>query len=250
MNIDFLNLNQELSVILKDFKNFLKDKSIIDKRCLDFISYILDLYDISKSYVNAISFDSKLESKGLYSPFNKKIIFNISYLDAAYKLGFITSDQELNEYFNLILHEINHVLQYRYKNSIDNDVSKILKMSDELKIQSQEKYYLYYNLFPDEIDSNIRAANIVNKLNMFGCSETFLINSLITSMQFNNYLIPSQFQFLHKQILKLDVDDKFELINPLYYGTKKEDELIKAVIKSYQTQELCVDIDRGRRLLK
>ena len=250
MNTDFLNSNQRLSIVLKDLKNFLKYNSISDRKCLDFISYILDIYDISKEYVNIISFDSNLRSKGLYSPIDKKLSFNVSYLEAAYKLGFITYDQILNEYFNLILHELNHVLQYRYKNSIDSDVSKILKMSDELKIKSKSKYYLFYNLFPDEIDSNIRAANIINKLDLFDISEYYLIESLTISMKYDDYLVPSQLQFLYKQILEIDINDDFALINPFFYGTKKDDDLINTIIKSYQTQRLCVDIDRGRRLFK
>lgn len=84
MNTDFLNSNQRLSIVLKDLKNFLKYNSISDRKCLDFISYILDIYDISKEYVNIISFDSNLRSKGLYSPIDKKLSFNVSYLETAY----------------------------------------------------------------------------------------------------------------------------------------------------------------------
>ena len=103
------------------------------------------------------------------------------------------------------------MLQYIYKNSIDSDVSKILKMSDELKIKSKSKYYLFYNLFPDEIDSNIRAANIINKLDLFDISEYYLIESLTISMKYDDYLVPSQLQFLYKQILEIDINDDFSL---------------------------------------
>ncbi len=248
MNLDFICSSKDLKVLLLDFKRYCeKYKTLTDKNCLEFISNILKIYDISRLYVESISFEPYKKVSGNYSPKDRSICFNVYELEAAYKLNFLNFEEVLNDYFCLILHEINHILQFRYKNSNNDDISGILRASDVLKIKAGNKYFDYYNLFPDEIDSNVRSAYSIYNMNILSGSEFYLIKTLFSSMNYFNTLITDQFRFLNKNILYLDVNDRFDLLNPLYYGTSKDDNLLDALITSYRTHKLCVDIENGRR---
>lgn len=171
-------------------------------------------------------------------------------LDAAYKLNFISYDQMIVDFLTLLFHEINHILQFRYRDIICDDITKILNISYHLKLSSFSKIKKIHDLFPDEIDSNIRASKVVYDTIGNEISEQNLIYFLKLSILYNDKIIYSPLEFLYNDILGIHIDETFKNVNSIYYGLRKTQGLVDAIIDSYQTHELCVDIDGERRLKK
>ena len=156
---------------------------------------------------------------------------------------------ECCDYFCLLLHEINHILQIRYRNNINDDVTKIMNMSEYLKKISINEKNKLHEFFPDEIDSNIRSSKIVYETFKDEESEKALVYFLTSSLFYENKSVNSQINFLYQQLLNSTFDDTY-LINSVYYGLNKSVVVIKSMLDSYQTQKLCVDIEGERRLKK
>lgn len=239
----------ELKKIYFDLYEHLKSNDLNSKKTMNFIFEIIKFYEISEKYFNRLEFDNNLKCKGVYLPEDRKIIFNISMLDAAYKLNFISLEQLAVDFYTLILHEINHLLQFRYKNLTFDNITKVLNISELLKCYLHKAKELH-DLFPDEIDSNLRPSKVVYDIIGNDLSEQNLIYFLKLSMVYKNIIINSPLEYLHKYLLNEGFDKKFENINSIYYGLRKNQDLFNAMMDSYQTQKLCVDIDKERRLEK
>lgn len=244
----FLDSNDVLKKILLDYKFFLEKNSPSSFQSLDFITDIIKLYNLDISYIKSIKFDDNLKSMGLYLYKKKELVFNTSVLEAAYKFNFLSFNSFIIDYFCLILHEINHAFQFRYKYECSDNVSNILRSSDLLKKMSMEKYNYLHDLFPDEIDSNIRASKIVYELDYCKDSMINLINYLKISISLNNQIINSPIDYLYKIILNQSFRIDTNGVNSIFYGLSKSEYLISAICDSYLTHTLCVDIDKERRL--
>lgn len=246
----FLCMDSELKKILIDYCNFLTLNKTSDLKSIDYIFSIIDHFDISNKFLETICFDSNISVNGLYIPDDKKIILNTAKLEAAYKLHFISHKQMVVDYFSLLLHEINHVLQFRYRHEITDEISRILGLSEILKDCSRGDLKKYHDLFPDEVDSNIRSAKVVYELGDDSISEINLVNYLMLSVMYKNTIIKSQIHFLYHFILNVNFNETFKNANRIFYGLPKDDEVMESIINSYQTQCLCIDIDNERRLRK
>ena len=149
-----MNSNPALSEILFEYCKFLEFNTISDTtRSFDYIFDIIDYFNISDKFLRTVQFHSNSENNGVYIRSDKKIILNIAKLEAAYKLNFLSKEQFIIDYFSLLLHEINHVLQCRYRENIDDGISHILNVSDFLKTNFKNNVRMYHDFFPDEIDS-------------------------------------------------------------------------------------------------
>lgn len=244
-----MNSNPALSEILFEYCKFLEFNTISDTtRSFDYIFDIIDYFNISDKFLRTVQFNSNIENNGVYIRSDKKIILNIAKLEAAYKLNFLSKEQFIIDYFSLLLHEINHVLQCKYRENIDDGISHILNVSDFLKTNFKNNVRMYHDFFPDEIDSNIRSAKIIYEMFLSNASKINLINYLMISMLNNNFILKSQIDFLYWNILGIPYNGKDEHVNCIYYGLPKKDEIIEAIIESYQTHKLCIDIDRERRI--
>ena len=245
-----MNYSDELKEIFLDYQVFLKTKSINSHGSFDYIYDIINYYGFSKKYIEKVEFDAHLKCKGVFIPNQRKIIINTSILEGAYQLGFITNEQMTIDYFGLLLHEINHILQFRYGDLVDDNITYLLNVSEKLKNYSPNKINELHDLFSDEIDSNIRAAKLLYEFNKNKMAEKNLIYFLTLSTICKNKIINSQIDYLYKELLGTSFDTKLQNVNPIYYGLEKDKNLLQAIIDSYQTHYLCVDIDGGRRLKK
>ena len=245
-----LCMDSELKKVLMDYYNFLTLNKTSDPKSIDYIFSIIDHFDINDKFLKTICFDSNISANGVYIPGDKKIILNTAKLEAACKLHFISHEQMIVDYLSLLLHEINHVLQFRYRYETTDEISRILDLSEFLKDCSHDNLKEYHNLFPDEIDSNIRSAKIIYELSGDTISEINLVNYLMLSVMYRNIIIKSQIHFLYYFILNTDFNEIFENINGIFYGLPKNNEVMESIISSYQTQCLCIDIDNERRLKK
>lgn len=247
MDKTILISNYDLQELLCYYRNFLVTNKISSLKSIDFIFGILDLYQIENDYLRKVTFDDNLKCKGVYIPEYQQIILNTSLIEAAYKLNFINFNQLIIDYFCLLLHEINHILQIRYRNSMNDAVTEILNISEYLKRISIRDKNKLHEFFPDEIDSNIRSSKIVYETFKDEESEKNLIYFLTSSLFYENTIVNSQINFLYQQLLNSTFDNNYS-INSIYYGLNKSVEVIKAILDSYQTQKLCVDIEGERRL--
>ena len=245
-----MNYNDELKIIFLDYQNYLTTNHISSHKSLGYIYDIINFYEINNKYIEKVEFDFRLKCRGVFIPNQKKIIINTAMLEAANHLGFITNEQMIIDYFCLLLHEINHILQFRYRDLINDDITFLLNISEFLKVYSQGKNNELHDLFSDEIDSNIRSAKLLYEIYKNKITEQNLIYFLTLSTIYKNKIINSQLNYLYTEILKTSFNEKFQNINSLYYGLKKDEDLLQSIIDSYQTHKLCVDIDGERRLKK
>ena len=152
-----INCNNGLKTIFLDYYLYLRYSDFESDKSFDYIFCILDLLEINLTYLKHISFSNSINSQGVYIPEKKSIILNPSTIKACNSLGYINRKEMILSYFNLLIHEITHVLQRIYKDNYYNDISKILKISDDLKFLSNNGYDLH-SLFPDEMNANINAS--------------------------------------------------------------------------------------------
>lgn len=243
-----MNYNPELERILTAYRSFLATNNINSLNSLDYIFEIINYYEISKKYLEKFEFNDSLKCNGVYIPEQRKIILNTSMLEGAHKLHFISFDQMIIDFFSLLLHEINHLLQFRYRDLVDDDIALVLNISEFLKQQSFTRKKEFHDLFPDEIDSNIRSSKLIYETEKSDIAEKNLVFYLTLSTFYKNRIVNSQIDYLYSQLFNTSFDESIHDINSVYYGLEKERDLFQAIIDSYQTHELCVDIDGGRRL--
>lgn len=249
MNKILMTYSEELKKIYFDLYEHLKSNDLNTKKTMEYIFDIIEFYEINEKYFKRLEFDSNLKCKGVYIPDDKKIILNTSLLDAAYKLNFISLEQLAIDFYTLILHEINHLLQFRYRNLIFDDTTKVLNISESLKCYLHKIKELH-DIFPDEIDSNLRSSKVVYDIIGNNLSEQNLIYFLKLSMVYKNMIINSPLEYLYNYLSNKYFDYNFENVNSIYYGLRKSQDLFNAMIDSYQTHNLCVDIEGERRLEK
>ena len=245
-----MKYSDELKNIFLDYQLFLNANAIDSKKSIHYIFDIINYFEISKKYIEKIEFDNQLKCNGIFFPERKKIVLNTMPFEAATHLKFITFNQLILEYFCLLLHEINHVLQIRYRDLIDDDVTFLLNTSEFLKVYSLNKKNKFYDLFPDEIDSNIRASKLLYDINQCKLTKENLIYYLTLGTIYKNNIINSPIDYLYNEILNLNFEENLQNINSIYYGLKKDDDLLQSILDSYQTHEICVDIEKERRIRK
>ena len=243
--------DNELNNIFKDYYLFLLDNDFDSKRSFEFIFNILDYLTISSKYLQTITFDSNINSFGMFIPNKKTIIINFSKLKGCYYLNFIDKKELILSYLNLIIHEITHVYQKFYKDNFCDDFSEVLRISECFRLMSKDDFKLYY-FFPDEIHANLNSSvylynleknnNLSNKLNYL---EKRLIYYMTLGIIRNNQIINSQLKYLYKELLGIGFEEKFDSlkeIDCLYLGLTKSNQCLKKILKSYETQKLCFDI--------
>ncbi|MGN1379212.1 MAG: hypothetical protein ACI4XR_02295 [Bacilli bacterium] len=245
-----MNYNPELGRILTEYRNFLATNNINSLNSLDYIFEIINYYEISKKYFEKFEFNDSLKCNGVFIPEQRKIVLNTSLLDCAYKLHFISFEQMIMDFFSILLHEINHLLQFRYRDLVDDDIAFVLNISEFLKHQSSTRKKELHDLFPDEIDSNIRSSKLIYEVEKSELAEKNLVFFLTLCTIYKNRIINSQIDYLYEQLFKSKFDEEIGNINSIYYGLEKDKDLLQAIVDSYQSHSLCVDIDGGRRLKK
>lgn len=247
-----INYNNELETILLEYYTYLMNNCFDSDKSFDYIFSILELLEINPTYLKTISFDNSIKTQGIYIPEEKTIILNTSTIKACNSLGYINRQEMILSYFNLLFHEITHVFQKIYKENYYNDISKVLGISDNLKFLSNNGYDLY-SLFPDEINANINASVILYNLGInnelignYKYLEKSLIYYLTLGLFHNKQIINSQLKYLHKLLLDIDFDEDFNFIDEndhLYLGLTKSEYIMNCLLNSYQTQNLCFDIN-------
>lgn len=245
-----MNYNPELGRILTEYRNFLATNNINSLNSLDYIFEIINYYEISKKYFEKFEFNDSLKCNGVFIPEQRKIVLNTSLLDGAYKLHFISFEQMIMDFFSILLHEINHLLQFRYRDLVDDDIAFVLNISEFLKHQSSTRKKELHDLFPDEIDSNIRSSKLIYEVEKSELAEKNLVFFLTLCTIYKNRIINSQIDYLYEQLFNSKFDEEIGNINSIYYGLEKDKDLLQAIVDSYQSHCLCVDIDGGRRLKK
>ncbi len=251
-----LNGSNELYGILKKYYHYLINNHIYSEKSLDYIFEIIDLFEIEKRYFELFSFDENLKSNGVFLPNKKSIILNIKDLLLAKNIDAINIDTFIIEYFILLLHEINHLMQYKYMNELNDNISNIMRESAILR-RNVSNIRNYHDMFPDEIDSHIRSSNIVNSFINNYCeliknsniSEKRLIYFISLGIINDKEIINSQFDYIHKLLLGNSYNKSYnelpELLH-IYYGLEKKNTTMNKIISSYQTQKLCLDINERR----
>ena len=237
-----------------EYYSYLMHNEIETDNSIDFVFSITDDLQIPHKYLKTFCFDYSLKSNGIYIPEEKKII-NTNKINACYKLNFYSREKMILSYFNLLLHELTHVYQKNYKDNYDDDKSTILQLSEKLKFLSNNDYYLY-SLFPDEVNANITSSSYLytfgknNNLEELKFLEKSLIYFLTLGIINSDNIINSQLKYLYKLILDTEYEENFNSLNDIEtvsFGVTKSNSTMKKLIKSYQTQEMCFDIDNIRR---
>lgn len=249
-----LFFNSSINALLNEYYRFLNIKNICSNKITDYLYYIAEILRLKK-YVSTINCDFTLPCTGAYDHINKRILLNISDILMAYKINALNFEQVIVEYFTLIFHEFNHALQCKVMSEHENsNISDVLKLSKQLKEIAGDKRKYFHDLFPDEIDSNIKSGLIVSEFFLnnntlyidYSNLESNLIYYLSLGYINNGVMLPvSQISFLYSNLLKEKIDEekyKLKEFECLLYGFKKEKKLNNMLLKSYQTQRLCFDI--------
>ncbi len=228
------------------------NQDIESSKSFDFIFNTLDSLNIPLEYLKKVTFDNASKSKSIYMYEERKIILNLSEIKACAYFGFINKQEMVLSFFNLLMHEIAHVIQKIYKENCNDDISGILKTAENLKFLSNNDYNLYY-LFSDEIHANINAASFLynfgkkNKLtDNYNYLEKSFVYYLTLGVISENIIINSQLKYLYNLLLGIDFQENYESLNEkdcIYLGLTKSKISMDSIIKSYQTQKLCIDID-------
>lgn len=260
-----LIFSNNLNEILKSYYLYLLYNDIKAKNNVDYINYILENFNLQK-YVHNFSIENNLNSNGRFVPNINSIFINQNYLrklEIAQSLNFLNKEQIILEYFTLLFHEINHALQYKTMMELERSlITEILHISLFLKSVSNYNEFLFHNLFPDEINSNINSSLLVysfvkNNLNLnldINNAEKNLIYYLsLGYINTEGVTFPcSQIKFLYSVLCNKDFCEDFYGLNDnekIFYGFSKNAEFNKKIIKSYQTQKLCFDINERKKIL-
>lgn len=251
---DVLFFNNSINDLLNDYYKFLNIKNICSNKSIEYLHYIVKILGL-ENYVASIDYDFNLPCNGIYDQVNKRILLNINELLLSYKIKALNFEQIIVEYLTLIFHEFNHALQNKVMFERENScISDVLKLSKYLKEIAGNKRKYYHDLFPDEIDSNIKSGLIVNEFFLNNRDlfinhvnlERNLIYYLSLGYINNGIMLPvSQISFLCSNLLKEKIEEeKYKLkdFECLLYGFKKSKFLNDKLLKSYQTQRMCFDI--------
>lgn len=247
----------KIRLILKEYFNFLSNYSISNKKSLDYVLNIFEASDLTNNYLNTIFFNSTLESNGIYDYYNKKIELNPYYLEGSFKLGYISKEEMILDYFILLMHEIIHVYQKMYIENFNTDKSRVLKLSNELKMNLQNKIN-FQRLLPEEVNANLISSFLIYQLSSqelnICCkhiSEKIFIYFLSLGLFDEENNINSQLKYLFKVLLNKEYFEYFPNLNEIdkvIYGLTKQSQTMEFIKTSYQTQKLCFDINFERRL--
>lgn len=242
---------ETLNKLFSDYYLYLMEHDIESKNSVDYIFYVLDYLNISSKYLKTFIFDNSITSNGIYIPEDKTIKMNISKIKGCLYLNYIDRNEYVLSYLNTLIHEITHVYQKLYKDNYKDDISNILRISEELKFLSNNDYNLYA-LFPDEIHSNFNSSIFLYNLekeNHISGKLDYLERSIIyyitTGMMLNGKIINSQLKYLYKLLLGIEYNEEFDSldrIDRLYLGITKNKQDINDILKSYQTHKLCLNI--------
>lgn len=245
-----LKLDKNLIEVLIGYYIFLVEHSTYDNNNYIYLYEILKTLDISEQYVKSIIFDDCLDSGGIYLPNEKIIVINLKELTAIKYLNFITIDEYILEYFKLLFHEINHVLQTIYRINYNDDIKKILDSSIYLKTISKQNNIYFHKYYPDEIDSMLKSSILIRDFSKFYLSkelsycEKNLIRCLKAPLYYENKIINSQYIFLYKKLCNIDTNEPYNLseIENIYYGLTKSKQTLNNILRSNQTHKLCLKI--------
>lgn len=251
------NLDKELNNILLSYYLYLKQNNFSSKKSIEYIHYILENLDIKK-YANKIIFEKQLLANGFFDPNHCSITINENYLkkmQLAYNMNFLKKEIIIIEFLTLLFHEIKHILQFKTKTETSNiTINDILNISSYLKQIANKREKYFHNLFPDEIDANISSglfiynfANQNKELELdLENAEKNLIYYLTLEYITNGEILPcSQIKFLYHKLLNQEfLEEQYNLkdFENIFYGFTKTEEQNKKLLKSYQTQKLCLDI--------
>lgn len=259
-----LCLNKELNEILNSYYLYLMNNNIETKQSIEYVHYVLENLDVKK-YIDIFAFENNLSCNGIFIPSNHSILISKDYLkkiQIAHSLNFLSKEKLILEYFTLLFHEINHVLQFKTIIEFNNSlITKILNISIYLKKIANYNEFLFHNLFSDEIEANINSGILIYnfaksnpnlKIDMENVEKNLIYYLTIGYINQKNILPCSQIKFLHSILLNQVFFENEYCLNDtekLLYGFSKGEETNKQLLKSYQTQKLCLDIKERRSVL-
>mgnify|MGYP004520087471 FL=1 len=235
-NLNFTNnshyyiLNDSLNKLLLNYWNYLKtnlDKNLFSKKNYDLIIELisnLQLLDYIKNI--KILYENNIPG-GLYNYEKRILIINVGHLITAYKLGFISDESFLVEYYTILFHEIFHAIQYK---CMYNDNKSLIALAKKLSLQFKKSNCYNKNahyFIPDEREANIESSKLLNDFYL----KNFYLNKQAISIakdNLNYYLaLGYQNNFYPLKILNnftsifLDFSSQqIDLDNKILYGLK------------------------------
>ena len=133
-----LDFNKHLNQILLEYYEYLiKTNSFFSRKSFDYIYSIVECLNIARSLLNKVVFNDNNLVNGIYLYDSKKICINISKFQE-----FLKKEKLIIEYFLILFHELNHVLQ-RKKIIMcpDLNTSEIIRLSDTLRSSIDISFY-------------------------------------------------------------------------------------------------------------
>lgn len=250
-----LNNNKKILELFRKYYNFNLKSDFENIKHFDYIFEIIETLEIPSTSLRKVSFDASSKIKGMYLSDEKKIVINPYYIEGCYKLGYINNQKKILEYFVILTHELIHAYQDFYKNNFMTDKSLILKISEIMHSYIAKEDYIY---LPEEVNANVLSSLFaysvskeIDGFNEIEFAKRIIIYFLSLGLYRKKSIINSQFNYLYYKLNKENFDEKilqFSDEESIYYGLRKSSETLDKILTSYQTQNLCFDINKERRL--
>lgn len=237
-----LDFNKYLNQILIEYYEYLiKTNNFFSRKSFDYIYSIVEYLNIERSLLNKVVFNDNNLVNGIYLYDSKKICININKFQE-----FLKKEKLIIEYFLILFHELNHVLQRkRIIMCPDLNTSEIIRLSDTLRSSIDISFY---NFLPDEIHSNLLSSTLIyqflqeNDNKYLHLMEKIILSYLVCDRIKNNkIIINSTFNYLYQSIFKKEYDEtnlKLSDYETIVYGFEKSKTIIDELELSYKEQEI------------
>ncbi len=244
--------DNRINAILLNYYLYIYEKDIVQiKNNFDYINQILKILNLK---VSDIVFKSNDESFGYFNNNSKVIFINIDSLIELYINNIISKEQLIIEYFNILFHEITHLIQDNLKSNNPGSIkTEINKISNNLKILAgKDRSHIYHNLFPHEREANIESARQVylfiksNYKHLKAIRKKADYNLLfflsLDATKDNKWLPFSTFNYLYKMIVGYDfkiknIENSLSEYQKIIYGFSIKNKTRKSVEESLRTEK-------------